>query len=43
MEPLEPQTSSDPQTCEDSSMNQGAGMPEISSIISLTAQNHSNN
>jgi hypothetical protein len=33
-------TSSDPRTHEDSSPNWGAGMPETSSIISLTSQNH---
>jgi hypothetical protein len=42
-EPLEPWTSSDPRTHEDSSTNWGAGMPETSSIISLTDHNHINN
>jgi hypothetical protein len=42
-EPLEPWTSSDPRTHEDSSPNWGAGMPETSSDISLTGQNHINN
>jgi hypothetical protein len=42
-EPLEPWTSSDLNTQEDSSPNWGAGMPETSSIISLTGQNHINN
>jgi hypothetical protein len=36
-------TSSGPRTHEDSSPNWGAGMPETSSIISLTGQNHINN
>jgi hypothetical protein len=39
-EPLEPWTSSDPRTHEDSSPNWGSGMPETSSIISLTGHNH---
>jgi hypothetical protein len=43
LEPLEPWTSSDPHTHEYSSPNWGAGMPETSSIISLTGQNHINN
>jgi hypothetical protein len=42
-EPLEPWTSSDPRTHEDSSPGWGAGMPETSSVISLTGQNHINN
>jgi hypothetical protein len=42
-EPLEPWTSSDPRTHENSSPNWGAGMPETSSVISLTDQNHINN
>jgi hypothetical protein len=42
-EPLEPWTSSDPRTHEDSSLNWGAGMPGTNSIISLTAQKHINN
>jgi hypothetical protein len=41
-EPLEPWTRSDPRTHEDSSPNWGAGMPETSSVISLTVQNHIN-
>jgi hypothetical protein len=40
---LEPSTSSDPRTHEDSSPNWGAGMPETSSVISLTGQNRINN
>jgi hypothetical protein len=40
-EPLEPWTSSDPSTREDSSLHWGGGMPETSSVISLTGQNHS--
>jgi hypothetical protein len=42
-EPSEPWISSDSRTHEDSSPNWGAGMPETSSIISLTGQNHINN
>jgi hypothetical protein len=42
-EPLEPLISSDPRTHEDPSPNWGAGMPETSSIISLTGHNHVNN
>jgi hypothetical protein len=42
-EPLEPWTSSDALTHEDSSPNWGAGMAETSSNISLTDQNHTNN
>jgi hypothetical protein len=41
-EPPEPWTSSGPRTHEDSSPNWGAGMPETSSVISLTGQNHIN-
>jgi hypothetical protein len=37
-EPLEPWTSSDPRTHEDSSQNWRAGMPETRSITSLTGQ-----
>jgi hypothetical protein len=43
MEPLEPWASSDPRTHEDSSPNWGTGMPETSSVISLTGQNHISN
>jgi hypothetical protein len=35
--------SSDPRTDEDSSPKLGTGMPETSSFISLTVQNHINN
>jgi hypothetical protein len=42
-ESLEPLTSCDPRTHEDSSPNCGAGMPDTSSIISFTGQNHINN
>jgi hypothetical protein len=42
-EPLEPWTSSDPHTHEDSSPIWGAGIPETGSVISLTRQNHINN
>jgi hypothetical protein len=42
-EPLEPWTSSDRRTHEDSSHNWATGMPETSSIISLRCQNHINN
>jgi hypothetical protein len=42
-EPLEPATSSDPHTHEDSSPNWGAAMPETSRIILVTGQNHINN
>jgi hypothetical protein len=42
-EPLESWTSSDPRTHEDSSPNWGVGIPESSSVISLTAQNHIDN
>jgi hypothetical protein len=42
-EPPEPWTSSDPSTHKDSSRNWRAGMPETSSIISLTGQNGINN
>jgi hypothetical protein len=42
-EPLEPWTSSDPHTHKDLSLNWDAGMPETSSIISLTGQNDINN
>jgi hypothetical protein len=41
-EPLEPWTSFDPRTHEDSSPNGGAGMPVTGSVISLTGQNHIN-
>jgi hypothetical protein len=41
-EPLEPWTSPDPRTHEDSSLKWDAGMPEASLIISLTGQNHIN-
>jgi hypothetical protein len=41
-EPLEPTSGSDPHTHEDSSPNWGAGMPETSSVFSLTGQNHIN-
>jgi hypothetical protein len=37
-EPFDPWTSSDPRTHEESSPNWGVGMPETSSIISLTAR-----
>jgi hypothetical protein len=40
---LDPGTSSDPYTNEDSSLNWGAGLSETSSFISLTGQNHINN
>jgi hypothetical protein len=42
-EPLEPRTSADPRTREDSSLSRGAGMPETGSVIPLTGQNHINN
>jgi hypothetical protein len=42
-DPLEPWTSSDPRTDEDSSPNLGAGILETSSFISLSSQNHINN
>jgi hypothetical protein len=42
-EPVEPWTSSDPHTHEDSSPNWRAGMPETSSVISLTGQDRINN
>jgi hypothetical protein len=42
-EPLEPWTSSDPRTHEDSSPKWGAGKPETCPGISLTGQNHINN
>jgi hypothetical protein len=42
-EPLEPWTSSDPSTHENSSPNWGAGMPETISVISLKGQDHINN
>jgi hypothetical protein len=41
-EPLEPWTSSDPHSHEDSSPNWSTGMPERNSVISLTGQNHIN-
>jgi hypothetical protein len=40
---LEPRTSSDPHTHEDSSPNWGADMQETSSIISLTGQKNIHN
>jgi hypothetical protein len=42
-EPVEPWTISDPSAHKDSSPNWGAGLPQTSSIISLTGQNHINN
>jgi hypothetical protein len=40
LEPIKPWSSSDPHTHEDSSPKLGTGMPETSSVISITGQNH---
>jgi hypothetical protein len=41
--PLEPWANFDPSTNKHSSQNWGVGMPETSSIVLLTGQNHINN